>query len=429
LKTSESVARDIVDFIVASGLGEGDVLPSEAKMVEQYAVSRESLREGLRLLEAQGLITIRRGPGGGPVVGTVDPSNLGRVSTLFYHLVGATYRELVDAWGVAEGYLAERAARNPDRALVRATLEPFLVDEGADGQVLDGSVEGFVDHHVHFHALLGTLAGNRVMQLSLMAIGQIVTHHVVFTFDPRDVGELIHADHRDIAEAVIAARPMKARDLMREHLVKVAEAYERSAGASMLDQLIEWRPADEVGLRRRAAGPELLGPADLHVLVGDDPPAVDLAHRVVVPGDDLAAPVGCIRCRLVRRVVREGRRLGVADEVDVVHVQHVVLPRGRPGHVVDPLQEVVRTVDDGVLAVLAADVLGERGAQGDVVLGVDRRGVAQQQVDDLLAVDQSLDVGHLTLPTGPSTGSRSRAPRHSRRPGWARCPACRSAPA
>ncbi len=71
LKTAESVARDIVNDIVASGLGEGDVLASEAKMVEQYAVSRESLREGLRLLEAQGLIRIRRGPGGGPVVGTV----------------------------------------------------------------------------------------------------------------------------------------------------------------------------------------------------------------------------------------------------------------------------------------------------------------------------------------------------------------------
>jgi GntR family transcriptional regulator, transcriptional repressor for pyruvate dehydrogenase complex len=237
LKTSESVARDIVDYIVAAGLSEGDVLPSEAKMVEQYGVSRESLREGLRLLEAQGLITIRRGPGGGPVVGTVDPANVGRVSTLFYHLVGATYRELVDAWAIAEGYLAERAGRNPDRGLVRATLEPFLVDEDTN----DVSVEGFVDHHVHFHTLLGTLAGNRVMQLSLMAIGQIVTHHVVFTFDPRGVGELIHDDHREIAAAVIAARPIKARDLMRDHIASVAAAYEKFAGGAALDQLIEWR--------------------------------------------------------------------------------------------------------------------------------------------------------------------------------------------
>jgi GntR family transcriptional regulator, transcriptional repressor for pyruvate dehydrogenase complex len=82
-------------------------------MVEQYAVNRESRREGLRLLEVQGLITLRRGPGGGPVVDRLDPANLGRISTLYYHLAGGTYAELFEAWAIAETILAERAARNP----------------------------------------------------------------------------------------------------------------------------------------------------------------------------------------------------------------------------------------------------------------------------------------------------------------------------
>jgi DNA-binding FadR family transcriptional regulator len=57
-------------------------------MIRHYGVSRESLREGLRLLEVQGLITLRRGPGGGPVVGHIDPATLGRTSTLYYHVAG-----------------------------------------------------------------------------------------------------------------------------------------------------------------------------------------------------------------------------------------------------------------------------------------------------------------------------------------------------
>ena len=199
LKTSESVARDIVHSVVTGGLGEGDSLPAEARMLEQYGVSRESLREGLRLLEAQGLITLRRGPGGGPVVGAVDPANLGRASTLYYHLVGATYGELFEAWAVAEGYLAERAARNEDRALVRATLERYLDDEGEFA-----SLEEFVAHHTEFHTEVGMLAGNRVMQLSLMAIGQTVTHHIAYTADPRDVADILLHDHRVIAAAIIA---------------------------------------------------------------------------------------------------------------------------------------------------------------------------------------------------------------------------------
>lgn len=237
MKTAESVARDIVHDIVAAGLLEGSALPPEGKMLEQYGVSRESLREALRLLESQGFLSIRRGPGGGPIVGTVDPANLGRVATLYYQLVGATYGELFEAWTVAEGYLAERAARNPDRPFVRATIEPF-VDRTADDVE---SWDGVVDQHVLFHNALGTLAGNRVMQLSLMAVGQTVARHVVVASDPRELTELLCEDHSTIARAVVDGRPAKARDEMRAHLRRIATLYSRLSGGAVPDQLIEWQ--------------------------------------------------------------------------------------------------------------------------------------------------------------------------------------------
>ena len=69
-KTSEVVAFAVVRYIVDHGLRFGDRLPLEAEMVEHYRVSRESLREALRLLEAQGIVSIGaaerragRGPG------------------------------------------------------------------------------------------------------------------------------------------------------------------------------------------------------------------------------------------------------------------------------------------------------------------------------------------------------------------------------
>src|SRR5687767_1624471 len=58
VKASERVALEIVRAIVAQGLRTGDRLPLEAEMVEQYGVSRASLREALRLLEVQGLIRL-----------------------------------------------------------------------------------------------------------------------------------------------------------------------------------------------------------------------------------------------------------------------------------------------------------------------------------------------------------------------------------
>jgi GntR family transcriptional regulator, transcriptional repressor for pyruvate dehydrogenase complex len=236
LKACESLARDIVHDIVAQGLQTGDRLPPEAAMLKQYQTSRESLREGLRLLEVAGLITIRRGLGGGPFVGVVDPAHLGRTSSLYYHLAGGTYAELFDAWQFSEGALAERAARNGDRRLVRSELRPYLRQD--DEGVVD--LEEFVRHHTHFHAVVASMAGNRVLELLLPTVGQIVTHHIVVNADPRDAKDAIGTDHVTIARAIAAGHPRKAREAMERHVGTMAAMYAQQLG-DRVGELIEWR--------------------------------------------------------------------------------------------------------------------------------------------------------------------------------------------
>src|SRR5512146_2271080 len=131
LKTSEVVALEIVRDIVSQDLKPGDRLPLESEMLVQYRVSRSSLREALRLLEVQGLIAIRPGPGAGTVVGRVLPGNLARTLTLHLHMLGANYDELLEAWVESEPLLARLAARNPYRKQVRALLSPFLDENHA----------------------------------------------------------------------------------------------------------------------------------------------------------------------------------------------------------------------------------------------------------------------------------------------------------
>ena len=236
LKTSETVARDVVHDIIAGQLRPGDRLMSEAAMLEQYGVSRESLREGLRLLEVQGLITLRRGPGGGPVVGTVDPAHLGRVSTLYYHMAGATYRELFEAWLLAESIIAERAARNPDTALRAAAMKPYMVDEGNQDE---RTVEEFVQTHARFHGAVASLVENKVLELTLQTLGQIVSHHSAVTFDPRALRDTIERDHHDLAQAIAAGHPRRARDLMEQHIGGISQQHFADM-AAQLDDFIEW---------------------------------------------------------------------------------------------------------------------------------------------------------------------------------------------
>jgi DNA-binding FadR family transcriptional regulator len=64
-KTAELVAADLRRRIVHGELKEGDSLPTEAMLMEQFGVSRPTLREAFRVLESESLLTVRRGARGG----------------------------------------------------------------------------------------------------------------------------------------------------------------------------------------------------------------------------------------------------------------------------------------------------------------------------------------------------------------------------
>jgi len=234
-KTSEVVAFAVARDIVEHGLQFGDRLPLEAQMLEQYGISRESLREALRLLEAQGIVSLRRGPGGGPVVGRASSMNLARTMTLYFQLAGATYEELLGAWRMLEPLAAELAARNPDRELVARTLSAHV--EHFD----DGGVRGAYQAHsnsLHFSVI--DLAANEVLALVIGAVGDIIRTHVILRIDPFVVRQLIDDDHAAVAAAVIAGDPAAAHLAMLDHIDRLDPIY-RSHWEGDLDEIIEWK--------------------------------------------------------------------------------------------------------------------------------------------------------------------------------------------
>ena len=232
-KTAETVAAAIVRDIVTRNLSPGDMLPSEAAMLAHYRVSRASLREALRLLEVQELIRLKPGPGGGPMVTAVDPRNLAKISMLYLFLGGASYQELFEAQQVMARGDAERAARNPDRELVRSAMKQFLSED----QPIQGPEYWTVTNE--FHGTVGELAGNRVIELLSRIVGSIWHERIVTRMDTHSVRKQIHSEHRQIAKAIVAKQPAKAGNLMHDHFGWLVEEYSRH-WPGRFDELIEW---------------------------------------------------------------------------------------------------------------------------------------------------------------------------------------------
>jgi GntR family transcriptional repressor for pyruvate dehydrogenase complex len=236
MKTSELIARDIILDISEGGLKAGDWLPPEATMLKHYEVGRASLREALRMLEVQGLVHIRAGARGGPVVGAATAENLARMLTLYFGLAGSTYEQLTEVMLLLYPNVASVAASRKMSAGERQALEESVAQASGSHDARTLRTETLKD----FHSLLAQFARNPVWALIADAVGLIFAEHIISTTDSRDFHEQTVSDHQQIAEAVLAGNANLARRRMLEHTQRMIDFY-RTQNPAIFSQIIEWR--------------------------------------------------------------------------------------------------------------------------------------------------------------------------------------------
>lgn len=101
-KAAQRIADYIRDLIGKGELLEGDLLPSEGTLLEQFGVSRPTLREAFRILEAESLLVTRQGASGGVFVSRPDLSVASRDIGLYLQLSGTTIADVFAALELVE---------------------------------------------------------------------------------------------------------------------------------------------------------------------------------------------------------------------------------------------------------------------------------------------------------------------------------------
>ncbi|MDN2496781.1 MULTISPECIES: FadR/GntR family transcriptional regulator [Nocardia] len=179
-KTAELVAMRLRSKIVHGELVAGDVLPTEAQLMEQFGVSRPTLREAIRILEAESLISSRRGTRGGAQVTGPDIGVAARYVGLILQLQGTTLADVYEARMISEpacaGLLAERHSERDLRDL-RACIEQ-LHRLGERDLESAAALSEWSALSSRFHRLITERAGNRTLAVQAGVVRDIIdTHH------------------------------------------------------------------------------------------------------------------------------------------------------------------------------------------------------------------------------------------------------------
>ncbi len=235
-KTALLIAQRIVQYIDQNNLGPGDRLPPERIMMETYEAGRGTLRESLRFLELQGVLSFKPGPGGGPVIERPDGDNLAATLMLLLQFDHARYRVVSEARQAIEPLMAQLAA---ERIAPKELTELEETVTGMEADIDD--VDAYLFHNQRFHEIIAWASGNSLFGFLVDAMvgGMDISGSTQGIEYPVRRRNAVLAAHRRIYEAIRDGNSEQARDNMGSHVAEYVTYAERKYPAA-LDKPIRW---------------------------------------------------------------------------------------------------------------------------------------------------------------------------------------------
>ncbi|MBX7444900.1 MULTISPECIES: FadR/GntR family transcriptional regulator [unclassified Arthrobacter] len=223
-RTYDVLVEDIEAGLRSGRFKIGDQLPGERILAESYGISRASVREAMRLLDAMGVLRSnnRSGPKSGAVI--VSEPSAGLSATLRLHIASSRLpvAEIVEARILLETWAARTAAQHDDPAGIQRARELLEAMDAPDIEP-----EAFHALDAQFHLALSALAGNTVIETIMDSLRGSIRGYIKDALDALGewpvVLEQLRAHHHAIFDAVEAKDAERAAELLRSHIVWLYE--------------------------------------------------------------------------------------------------------------------------------------------------------------------------------------------------------------
>jgi DNA-binding FadR family transcriptional regulator len=226
---AELVADALRAQIVAGTLPDGSMLPKQEQLIDEFQVSRPSFREALRILESEGLISVRRGNVGGAQVHAPTPANAARTLGLVLQARNVALDDLAAALDVIEPACAAHCAQRADRNIA---LVPKLRELNARCAAVEPhDLAGAAVALQQFHQAIIDGCGNETLVIVVGALESLWSLHKKAWADAaEDVGSgpepnlraSVIAAHEEITHAIEAGDAARAHQLVTAHLATVS---------------------------------------------------------------------------------------------------------------------------------------------------------------------------------------------------------------
>lgn len=234
------VAEAIKEWVVTHRLAPGDRLPSETELMSRFGMAKGTIREAMRILEAEGLVETRTGPGGGSFVGQVSTERARALLANYFYFRDLTIGDLYQIRRALEPELAADLAGRLD-AEALAELQEIIVTY--DHPAVDLAEER--EQHVaslRFHARLAEHARNELLGFLIGFMTQVlsdltVSRELYAPVNP-ELRQRGYAYQLELVTALRRGHKSAARDIMRAHM-ETAQALMQGQEARVLSRFLK----------------------------------------------------------------------------------------------------------------------------------------------------------------------------------------------
>ena len=228
-RASSAIAEQIRSAILTGRLREGERLAPERELAEQFGVSRVTVRDALRALEAMGLIKVRVGARGGAFVTAPTGSVVAQTMSDMMMMSAVGAEEIVEARLIVElGTVTLACARASDDDLTRLRE----ISERGREALAAGTYTRELSWE--FHALLAGAVHNRAVDGLTQSFRSTLSMHPVRMREGARAHEATVREHLAILEALERRDAAAARSEMAHHLLRGTGVDERAA------PLLDW---------------------------------------------------------------------------------------------------------------------------------------------------------------------------------------------